>query len=194
MSICGAISLFWLLVTSPLGFKARVGSLIQTFWTCTWNMFPEIQLWCDTFAGVWYHHSSQVPSPHAHFSRDGRCDLNRQPPAWQSDYLAMVTGFFCAFLTCCFWIYWLNFHHVPSDEWGGRGRHRKIGKNTLSLIQELLIKGYRSISTKPDIFYEAQRSLLTYKISNVHSSHVNDSSIIASVLLLKFSQILNTST
>ena len=39
---------FVLLVMSPLGFKARVGSLIRTWQRQMWYMFPEIHLWCDT--------------------------------------------------------------------------------------------------------------------------------------------------
>ena len=42
------IPCFGLLVTSPLGFKARVGSLIRTWWRHTCYMFPKIHLWCDT--------------------------------------------------------------------------------------------------------------------------------------------------
>ena len=51
---CGAtdIPVLDFLVTSPLGFKARVGNLIcasQSTWQrCMWYMFPEIHLWCDT--------------------------------------------------------------------------------------------------------------------------------------------------
>ena len=44
---------FIILVTSPLGFKARMGSLIHTWQRCTWYTFPQIHLWCDTFAGVY---------------------------------------------------------------------------------------------------------------------------------------------
>ena len=40
---------FGLLVMSPLGFKARVGSLICTWLRCTWCMCPQIHLWCDTY-------------------------------------------------------------------------------------------------------------------------------------------------
>ena len=47
---------FGLLVTSPLGFKARVGSLIHTWWGHMCYMFPEIHLWCYTCwpLGSWY--------------------------------------------------------------------------------------------------------------------------------------------
>ena len=38
---------FGLLGTSPLGFKARVGSLIFSWWRCTCYTFPDIGLWCD---------------------------------------------------------------------------------------------------------------------------------------------------
>ena len=37
-----------LLVTSPWGFKARVGSLIQTWQRCTCYMLPETHLLCNT--------------------------------------------------------------------------------------------------------------------------------------------------
>ena len=40
---------FGLLVTSPLGFKARVGSLIHTWQRQKCYMFTEIHLWCDTY-------------------------------------------------------------------------------------------------------------------------------------------------
>ena len=39
---------FGLLVTSSLGFKARVGSLIHVWQRHMYYMFPEIHLWCDT--------------------------------------------------------------------------------------------------------------------------------------------------
>ena len=78
---------FRLLVMSPLGFKARVGSLIQTLWRRTWYTFPEIHLWYDTSAGVYGQHSSQSLSPHACFSRGRMPDLNHRPPAWQVDTL-----------------------------------------------------------------------------------------------------------
>ena len=47
---------FGLLVMSPLGFKARVGRLIQTLQRHMWYTFPEIHLWCDTSAGVYGQH------------------------------------------------------------------------------------------------------------------------------------------
>ena len=36
------------LVISPLGFNARVGSFICTWWRHTCYMFPEIHLWCKS--------------------------------------------------------------------------------------------------------------------------------------------------
>ena len=39
---------FGLLMTSPLGFKARAGSLIRPQQRCTCYTFPEIHLWCNT--------------------------------------------------------------------------------------------------------------------------------------------------
>ena len=78
---------FELLVMSPLGFKARVGSLIWTLRRHTWYTFPEIHLWCDTSASIYGQHSSQSLSPHACFSRGRMLDLNHRPPAWQVDAL-----------------------------------------------------------------------------------------------------------
>ena len=47
---CGATDtpVFGLLMMSPLGFKAKVGSLICTWWRHTFYTFSEIHLWCDT--------------------------------------------------------------------------------------------------------------------------------------------------
>ena len=39
---------FGFLVTFPLGFKARVGSLTCTWQRCRCYILPEIHLWCDT--------------------------------------------------------------------------------------------------------------------------------------------------
>ena len=47
-----------LLVTPSLGFEARVGILICAWQRCTWYTFPEIHLWCDTFASVYGQHSN----------------------------------------------------------------------------------------------------------------------------------------
>ena len=44
---------FGLLVMSPLGFKARSGSLICTWQRHMWYTFSEIHLWCKTFSGVY---------------------------------------------------------------------------------------------------------------------------------------------
>ena len=74
---------FGLLVTSPLGFKSRVGSAL----------FELCRGVCDkrslrfTSAGVYSQHSRQSLSPHACFSRGGMPDLNHRPPAWQADAL-----------------------------------------------------------------------------------------------------------
>ena len=91
----GHMSIFWdqwypcfgLLVTSPLDFKARVGSLIRTWQRHAWYMFPEICFWCNTSTSVYGQHSSQSLSPHACFSRGRMLDLNHRPPAWQADVL-----------------------------------------------------------------------------------------------------------
>ena len=39
---------FGLLVTSPPGFKAKVGSVIHTWWRCMHCTISEIYLWCNT--------------------------------------------------------------------------------------------------------------------------------------------------
>ena len=83
---------FGLLAISPLGFKARVGSLIRTLQRHTWYTFLDIHFWCVTFASVYCQHSSQSPSPHACFSTGGKQDLNHWPPAWQSDALTTRPG------------------------------------------------------------------------------------------------------
>ena len=71
---------FRLLMTSPLGFKARVGSLIHTWWRHMCYTFLEIYLWCDTFAGIYGQHSCQSISPHMCFSRGRMQDLNGRIP------------------------------------------------------------------------------------------------------------------
>ena len=48
---------FGLLVMSPLGFKAKVGSLIHIWCRCMCYIFNEIHLWCDTC-----HHGGQYGS------------------------------------------------------------------------------------------------------------------------------------
>ena len=55
---------FGLLMTSSLGFKARVDPSLEYFVTCM-PWIPEIHLWCDT---CWLYrgpHGSQLYSPHA---------------------------------------------------------------------------------------------------------------------------------
>ena len=86
---------FGLLVMSPLGFKAKVGSLIHIWCRCMCYIFNEIHLWCDTC-----HHGGQygsqavlfhipvsrhwwgskpesIVSPLPHSVRPGRCSTNR---------------------------------------------------------------------------------------------------------------------
>ena len=61
---------FGLLVTSPLGFKARVGSLICTRLRHMCYMFPEIHLWCDTCPPLGSQHGTQaVSSTYLMFNR-----------------------------------------------------------------------------------------------------------------------------
>ena len=55
---------FGLLVTSPLGFKTRVGSPIRTWQRHTWCRLPEIRLWCNTCRPLGGQHDSRSPSPH----------------------------------------------------------------------------------------------------------------------------------
>ena len=78
---------FGLLVTSPVGLKARVGSLIWTLRRHMWYTFLEIHLLCNTSASVYGQHSSWSLSPHACFSRGRMLDSNHRPPAWQADAL-----------------------------------------------------------------------------------------------------------
>ena len=60
---------FRLLVMSPLGFKARVGSLICTWQRHMWHMFPEIYLWYDTCWPLGGQHGSQAIFIHILLSR-----------------------------------------------------------------------------------------------------------------------------
>ena len=60
---------FGLLVTSPLGFKARVGSLIHTWQRHMCYMFPEIHLLCDTCQYLGGQHGSWAVLFHIPASR-----------------------------------------------------------------------------------------------------------------------------
>ena len=62
---------FGLLVTSPLGFKARVDPLLVCFLACV-QWIPEIHLWCDTCWPLGGQHGSQLHSLHA-------CSRGRMP-------------------------------------------------------------------------------------------------------------------
>ena len=57
------------LVTSPLGFKARVGSIICTWQMHTCNTFHEIDLWCDTCQALGGQHANQGDLFHIPVSR-----------------------------------------------------------------------------------------------------------------------------
>ena len=58
---CGTTkSFFWFLVTSPLGLKVRVGSLIHALWRHICYTFPEIHLWCNTYQPLDSQHGSQA--------------------------------------------------------------------------------------------------------------------------------------
>ena len=74
-------SCFGLLVMFPLDFKARVGSLIHTWWRHKWYTLAEIHFRCNTFAGVYIQHGNQSLSPHACFSSGRLLDSNGKPPA-----------------------------------------------------------------------------------------------------------------
>ena len=63
---------FGLLVMSPLGFKARVGSLIRTWQRCTWYTFLETHLWCNTYQPLSDQHGSWSLS-HMHVSAEVGC-------------------------------------------------------------------------------------------------------------------------
>ena len=82
---------FGLLVTSPLGFKARVGSALGVR-----NMHSlRFTSGGTPFAGVYCQHSSQSPSPHACFSRGGMPGF--EPPTscsavWRATHSATATG------------------------------------------------------------------------------------------------------
>ena len=67
---------FGLLVMSPLGFKARVGSLIHTWQRCTWCRLPEIHLWCNICQPLMASMAAGQCSPHACFSRGRMLDSN----------------------------------------------------------------------------------------------------------------------
>ena len=51
---------FGLLVMSPLGFKATVGSLICTWQWCTCYTLSEIHLWCDTCRPLGGQHTCEA--------------------------------------------------------------------------------------------------------------------------------------
>ena len=80
---------FELLVTS-LGFKARVGSLIYTWWRCTWCMFHGIYLWCDTCWILDRNHDSGLLFPTRVSTEVRMPDSNGRPPA---DSNALSTWF-----------------------------------------------------------------------------------------------------
>ena len=61
--------LYRLLVMSPLGFKARVGSLIRTWWGCTYYTFLEIHLLCITCWPLGSQHGSWAILYHVPVSR-----------------------------------------------------------------------------------------------------------------------------
>ena len=76
---------FGLLVASPLGFKARVGSPIHTWLRHMWCMFPEIHIWCKTCQPLDSQHGSQSLFPHA-CSNIGRIwASDKRTPTYQSN-------------------------------------------------------------------------------------------------------------
>ena len=60
---------FGLLVMSPLGFKARVGSFIHTWQRCMCYVCPEIHLCCDTCQPLGSQHGSRADLFHVPDSR-----------------------------------------------------------------------------------------------------------------------------
>ena len=67
-SMCG-LQAGGLLVTSPLGFKARVGSLIHTWQRCMCYIFSKIHLWCNTCQPLGGLHGSWANLFHVPASR-----------------------------------------------------------------------------------------------------------------------------
>ena len=77
------IQKFIILVTSPIGFKS---TLTEAYVTYT---FPEIHLWCDTFVYNTIIAASHLPLK-CLSAEVGYWDMNRRPPAWQSDFYCDV--------------------------------------------------------------------------------------------------------
>ena len=94
---------FELLVMSPLGFKARVGSLIQAWWRRTSYTFPEIYLWCDTCWPLGGQHGSRAVS-----SKPVVCQKYRNcivQVSWEIE-------------TCRFSQSWYLATSITGDRWG----------------------------------------------------------------------------
>ena len=66
MSLCGQQGLlpFGLMMTSALGFKARVEPLFACFLACM-QLIPQIHLWCDTCRPLDGQYCSRSRFPHA---------------------------------------------------------------------------------------------------------------------------------
>ena len=96
------IPLFWTSGDVTSWFQRESGfCLIRPLQRHTWYTFPEIHLWCDTFAVVLCQHSSQSPSPHACFSRGGM--PTSYSAVWRATHLATATGLcVCACFVCVF--------------------------------------------------------------------------------------------
>ena len=79
---------FGLLVISPLGFKARVGSLIRTLWRHTFDNFPEIHLWCYTCQSLGSRHGSWADLFHipvkalVWLKRETSCPMSERSTDW----------------------------------------------------------------------------------------------------------------
>ena len=86
-----------LLVTSHLGFKARVGSLICTWWRGTFYTFPEIHLWCNTCwpLGSWAN-LFHIPATR-HWREGLEQETYRSTSEWSTDW-AMPVGRRCLFV------------------------------------------------------------------------------------------------
>ena len=84
---------FGLLVTSPLGFKARVDPLLACFLTCA-QRIPEIHLWCDTCWPLGGQHGSRSSSLHATYVAEVGCQNSIRIYWWLVRATYVVDGLF----------------------------------------------------------------------------------------------------
>ena len=104
--------LFGLLVTSPLGFTARVGKLICNWRRCMWRTFPEIHLWCDTCRPLYGWHEifikmscifSACPTNCRRCTAANTCAECRSGYTWDSDNNICISEYHCLFFFVNFW-------------------------------------------------------------------------------------------